>query len=87
LSRLHRLVKLDLEQHAARGKRGAACRRFAGGRGGRIKKIYGAGVRYFVRAESGAHRRLADPGRQRPLRRQRENAFGKIGRKFLTEIL
>jgi hypothetical protein len=44
LSRLHRLVKMDLEQRTrARRKRDAVARRFAGGRDGQLKKKYGAG--------------------------------------------
>ena len=49
LSRLHRLVKLDLEQHAARVESAvAAVRRFAGGGDGPAEKAFTAPGWTFV---------------------------------------
>ena len=88
LSRLHRLVKLDLEQHAARVESAdAAARRFAGGRGEPDQENLRRRRGHYVQPEPGADWRPADPGRQRPLRRQREDAVGKIGTEFLIENL
>ena len=87
LSRLHRLVKLDLERRAAQVESATPLAAdLQADVTGRIEKIYGAGVSIAFTPESGADRRLADPGRQRPLRWQCEDAFGKVGAEFLIEI-
>ena len=87
LSRLHRLVKLDLEQHAARVESATPLPADLQADVARpdqknLRRRRG----HFVQPESGADWRAADSGRQRPLRRQREDAAGKIGAKFLTEF-
>jgi len=75
LSRLHRLVKLDLEQHAARIESATSLPADLQ-TGGSNQKNLRRRRRHHVPPESGAAGRTAHPGRQRPLRRQCADAAG-----------
>ena len=68
LSRLHRLVKLDLERRTARVESATPLPAdLQTDVANRIKKIYGDGCEPDVRPESGVDRRPAHQGRQRRL--------------------